>query len=191
MPPKSLRELGGIRVYVGEPRTGKTYKAERDLEELLARTRTGALVIDSTGCGNWADKPHSPSAAHAVATAWHGGRAYFTPRSQEDFDRVIEAELATRHGVPLLVDEVSYWKVKKGTPFDRLVRTWRHHVPGVFVTTQLLVRDVTETLFGCAPLVSVFRIKIPTEYHRAIRWRGIDPDHVATLRDRECEVHQL
>lgn len=185
------RELGGVRVYVGEPRTGKTWRAERDLEALCAATKRGAIVIDSTGARNFADKPHTPSAAHTVATAWHGGVAYFTPPTQDEFDRILEAELATPHGVALLVDEVSYWRIRKGTAFDKLARTWRHHVPGLFVTTQRLTGDITDTLLACAPRVHVFRIKIPTEYHRKVKWLGIDPDKVATLPDREFETHQL
>lgn len=198
MSSRAKSDLGGVRVYVGEPRTGKTYRALADLVELVEHERArsaprtvGAIVVDSTGASNFADKPHTPSAAHTVATAWHGGIAYFTPRDQAEFDALVSAELATPHGVPLLVDEVSYWRIGKGTPFDKLARTWRHHVPGLFVTTQRLTGDVTETLLACSPRLSLFRCKIPTEHHRKVRWIGIDPDTVAKLPDRVFEVHRL
>lgn len=188
---KPLRELGGVNVYIGEPRTGKTWLALHDLDELRAATGRGAIVIDSTGASNFAELPHTPSAAHTIATAWHGGLAYYTPRDQDDFDAIVSAELATRHGVALFVDEVSYWRVGKTTQFDKLTRTWRHHVPGIFVTTQRLNGDITETLLACAPRVRLFRMKVPVDYHRKIRWLGIEPDQLATLPDRTFQTHQL
>lgn len=182
---------GGIHAYVGEPRTGKTFRAMLDARALAARAGCGVLVLDSTGAGNFIEEHHAPSVAQFLSEGWHGGVAFYTPThpdAQKQVDAIMSALLSARInrlGPVLVVDELTSWRTDKKSAFVSLCRTWRHHTPGVFVTTQSVTGDLTETFRSLRPHLHLFRSVIPVEYHRAMKWLGVDVQRVASLRDRE------
>jgi hypothetical protein len=182
----------GIHAYLGEPKTGKTYRAMADLAELSKRHGwRGAIVVDSTGAENWVKEPHAPSVAHAIATACAGEVAYWTPRrpdAQEQVDNLMRGLLAARDpnlAPPLVVDEFQFWRIDKRSDWMALCRTWRHHCHSIFLTSQSVSTDMTETFEALRPKLHVFRSIVPKRYWPALLVRGINPQRVGELPDRE------
>lgn len=173
----------GIHGYCGAPRTGKTWLAHHELVDYCARSRCGAVVVDSGRAQNFEHEEHEPSLESTIRRAWSGAIVYRTPDDQDELDAICRAIRVGRGSrVALMIDELAFWSPHGD--LERLLRTWRHAETAIFVTAQNVTKDVASSFQSCAPTLRLFRLAAPRSLHWAMEWHGIDPDQLRALPDR-------
>lgn len=170
----------GVYAYVGAPQHGKTTLAIREMRELARDHGLVPLIVDSRGAANFASTPHASSVRAVCELVWGQAReTVYTPRDQKDLDALLRAVRGAKR-CALLIDEISAWKFSG--ELEALLRTWSHAKTAVLVTSQHVTGDLGQKFLACAPHCRVFRSTAPASIEFWMRWKGIDPDRVRTLK---------
>jgi hypothetical protein len=174
-PTATLQE--GIHVYIGAPGSGKTHKAIRDAYSLAKREGLGVLVIDSRGAKNLVEIPETKP-PELYRKLWAGEMVRRIPYDQEEFDSII-AEVDARGHCAVLIDEVSEWATNRS--MKRLLRVWRHRKVSVFLTSQMIGRDIEQAVQACNPVLYLFRCTAPTTLEWVEKWHRLPQESLRAL----------
>lgn len=167
----------GLHIYIGTTGTGKTHKAIRDCLKTAVQNNQGLLVIDTGGANNLASIPEY-TAEQAIDLVSRGRIARVVPRDDIVFDTLIQA-VDTTGNLVLFIDEVSSWASNRN--LQRIIRVWRHRCLSVYLTSQMVGRDLEQAVQACNPHFYVFRTTAPRTLEFWQKWLNIPIDKIRAL----------
>lgn len=170
-------------LFLGEPKTGKTFTAIQWGRAIAAKRRLPLLVVDAAAALNFCRWPRIDSAAQ-LARAWRQRESAWTPKDREEVDGLCAAVIRCKR-IVLVFDESAYWLDSsrgRGGSLERLYRTARHPDAYVALTTQYAGADISPQVLACRPRVFIFRT--PQPLGRVGTQYGISTEEAAALPDR-------
>lgn len=176
--------MTGVAWYIGQPGAGKTTLAAAHACDLVSATGWPLVCIDSAGVAQLEHVPRAQTAEEAICAAWdRREHVAFTPRAENDVERVARASLGGGH-VVLLVDEAAFWISSRrgtGSSLLRLMRAHRHAKVYLLLTTQHFSADVPQEAISCAPEIYVFACQSPAVLDRLEREYALSREVVKAL----------
>ena len=166
-------------LLVGQPGTGKTYRACGEWAQYRMVPR---LALDTVGSvAQTLGAVPVMDLFSAARDAAAGRLSCYQPRNSGDVVRWVAWVMRCRRSA-VLVDEAGVWRRE----LSPLWRMWRHCGHRVWMTTQSVSRDVGQLGLECASAVVCGRVASPAGL-RVIRdcWGRGAAERVRGLRDRE------
>ncbi len=183
-----MRYESGVIWYAGAPNTGKTTLALKHAHEIVIATRRPVMVLDSISAKNFREEYHEENVEELVEGAWLDGvHTWYTPKSREEVEQICDACYHAGN-IVLIIDETANWLTAKSgidTGLLRLMRSHRHCLVNVLLTTQHLSGDIPQAAFACDPDIYLFLTTAPAALKVIERDFGQDGEHVRHLRQGE------
>lgn len=168
-----MDEALGVRFYIGEPDTGKTYLMLADAK----RSKLPFIFVDSRGDGK--NPRYLPPLVggpfEAIDRAFGAGKAArFIPKSEAQVDCLFAAAEKVRVPCCIGIDELVFWTTASYCPEHLLYccRTYGHLGPLSVLATTQAPQDVPSKIRQCPTDVFLFRSTDARAREALRQWSG-------------------